>query len=158
MSIPEPNEENDFLAVHAQRLLGCFYQLTGNHLVSPALPVREQARVLFHAPFVVLSHDASADPHLNYANLAGLRLFELTWAELTALPSRLTAEPMHREERARLLARVAERGFIDNYRGVRIARSGRRFHIEKACVWNLFDEHLTRLGQAATFAQWTYLD
>ena len=61
---------------------------------------------------------------------------------------------MAREERERLLRRVADQGFIDDYAGVRIAADGRRFRIEQAVVWNLVDEAGTLQGQAACFHHW----
>jgi hypothetical protein len=72
------------------------------------------------------------------------------------MPSRLTAEAPDRTERARLLAEVAARGFIDDYSGVRISRTGQRFRIERATVWNLSDDEGRRCGQAATFRTWRY--
>jgi len=154
----EPSEANDFLAAHANRLIASLRRWTGRDIVDRALPLAKQASQLFHAPFVVLSHDLSPDPLLNYANLAGLRLFELTWEELIRLPSRQTAEPVHREERARLLEAVTRQGYIDDYRGIRISRSRRRFSIERATVWTLIDENEAACGQAATFSEWQYLD
>lgn len=97
------------------------------------------------------------DPLFNDANLTAQRLFEMTWAQITAMPSRLSAEPLSREERARLLAAVAERGFIEDYRGVRVSSTGRRFMIEQATVWNLTDAKDCPAGQAATFAAWILL-
>ena len=81
----------------------------------------------------------------------------MSWAELTRTPSRLTAEAPNREERARLLAAVTERGFIDDYSGVRISKTGRRCRIAQATVWNLLDEHGDASGQAAMFEQWEFL-
>jgi hypothetical protein len=37
---------------------------------------------------------------------------------------------------------------------MRIAKSGRRFWIENATVWELIDEAGRRHGQAAAFRQW----
>jgi hypothetical protein len=139
-------------------LLDSFRQWTRKDLVQQEQSPKEQARELFYAPFVVLSHDSGSDPLLNYANEAGLHLFEVTWEELIALPSRLTAEPLHREQRARLLARVTQHGYIEDYTGVRISRSGRRFLIEQATVWNVRDEQGAPFGQAATFSRWRFLD
>jgi len=68
------------------------------------------------------------------------------------------AEPLHRDERACLLDTVRSRGFIDNYRGIRISRTGRRFLIEQATVWTVLDEGGAIYGQAATFNAWNYLD
>ena len=154
----EPCEENQFLADHIARLLASLRRLTARDLVDPQLPMAEQARQIFDAPFVVLSHDTAADPILNYGNRAAMQLFELTWKELIQTPSRLTAEPMHRDERARLLGAVTQNGFIDDYHGVRVSKNGRRFLIETATVWNLSDEKSAPYGQAATFNVWKYLD
>ena len=73
---------------------------------------------------------------------------------LTSTPSRLTAEPVHRDERARLLKRTTEDGFVDDYRGIRISRTGKRFQIHQAIVWNLLDTSGVYRGQAATFSEW----
>lgn len=154
----EPCEQNGYCADHVQRLLVSLRHWTGRNLVRPELPLKEQACELFHAPYVVLSHDGRVDSVLNYANRAGLNLFELSWEELITLPSRQTAEPMHRSERQILLAQVARQGFIDDYRGIRISQNGRRFLIEQATVWNLFDDNGAQYGQAATFGHWTFLD
>ena len=154
----EPGEDNQFLAGHVALLLASLRHWTGRDLVDPQLPIVEQARQMFDAPFALLSHNTADDPILNYANRVGMQLFELNWEELTQTPSRLTAEPVHRDERARLLDAVTRNGFIDDYRGVRVAKSGRRFLIENATVWNLLDENGAPYGQAATFRAWKYLD
>ena len=153
----EPGSANNYLAAHVERLVSCLCHWTGRCLVDARLSPEEQARRVFEAPFVVLSHNTDADPILNYANRTGLELFELNWQELLVTPSRRTAEPVHRSERARLLAEVATRGYIDNYRGVRISKKGRRFKIDQALVWNLFDAHGAPYGQAATFCAWHFL-
>lgn len=154
----EPCAANGWLAEHAGLLLHTYRHWTGRDLVDPAgdstSNSSEAAKALYHAPFVVLSHDTAADPCFTYANLTAQTLFEMPWAEIVGLPSRFSAEAPVREERERLLRRVAEFGFIDDYRGVRVAKSGRRFQIERATVWNLVDEHGARVGQAATFAAW----
>jgi hypothetical protein len=153
-----PSEVNQFLQVHVARMLASWHHWTGSYLVDPKLPSLEQARRLFHAPFAVLSHDTASDPMLNYSNQAGLALFELTWDELVRTPSRLTAEPTDRDARADLLAAVSRQGYIDNYRGVRISKTGRRFLIEQATVWNLLDERGANYGQAATFSAWRFIE
>ena len=75
----------------------------------------------------------------------------MNWNEIVGLPSRLSAEPLAQAERERLLQRVAANGYIDDYSGVRIARSGRRFTIKQATVWNLVNPGGVVLGQAACF-------
>ena len=154
----EPTEQNFYLQEHVSRLVVSFSHWTGKSLVETDVSPAEQARRLFYAPFVLLSHNAAPDPMLNYANREALTLFELTWEELITLPSRKTAEPSEREERERLLAMVSRQGYIDDYRGIRIAKSGRRFMIERATVWNLLDDNGGFYGQAAMFRQWRFLD
>lgn len=156
MVVPRP--ANRYQVEHAERLRRSYHALTGRHLIDPALSPDAAAEALFHAPFVVLSHDAAPDPILTYGNRAALDLFALTWEELIRMPSRYTAEAPDRAERARLLAEVAARGFIDDYAGVRIARTGNRFQIARATVWNLTDETGRRCGQAATFREWRSLE
>ena len=152
----EPSSRNAFLAGHVAMLCASYQRLTGKDLIV-ADADQPLAEALYQAPFAVLSHGTEPDPIFNYANLTAQRLFEMTWAQITAMPSRLSAEPVSREERASLLAAVAERGFIDDYRGVRVSSSGRRFMIEQATVWNLGDAQGRRAGQAATFAEWILL-
>lgn len=142
---------------HTLLLLDSFAGLLGRELVDRSGTPEEQARRLFEAPFVVVSHDTRADPILSYGNAAALRLWEFDWAAFTSTPSRLTAEPVHRDERARLLERTRRTGFVDDYAGVRVSRTGRRFRIEQAIVWNLVDASGTLRGQAATFDRWTPL-
>jgi hypothetical protein len=149
-----PCPANRYQVEHAERLCNSFHALTGRDLIDPALSPDAAAEALFHASFVVLSHDAAPDPILTYGNLTALKLFALTWEELTQMPSRLTAEAPNRAERARLLAEVTARGFIDDYSGVRISHTGQRFLIERATVWNLTDAEGKHCGQAATFQAW----
>lgn len=160
-----PEAANGFHAVHARLLARSFSRLTGRELI-PAMtgaadcaptPAADLGRRLFEAPFAVLSHGLGSDPCFTYGNGTALALFEATWAELLAMPSRLSAEPVAQAERARLLARVRDHGFIDDYSGVRISRSGRRFLIRRAVVWTLLDAAGTGCGQAAAFADWQLL-
>lgn len=134
-------------------------RLTGRSLLEEALAHRpdlagDPVAAAFAAPFALLSHDTSPDPVFVYGNRTALELFEMTWAEFTSLPSRLSAEPAGREERADLLRRVSEDGYIADYAGVRISASGRRFTIRDAVVWNLTDASGIYRGQAAMFDRW----
>ena len=126
-------------------------------LVDATLDDAGAALALFHAPFVVVSHNTAEDPIFNYANKTALGLFEMSWEQFTSLPSRLSAEAPNREERARLLAEVTANGCIRNYAGVRISSQGRRFRISEATLWNLLDEEGIYRGQAAMFHQWQFL-
>ena len=142
----------------SQCLLNSYRHWLGRDLLDAsqrqADPV-EQARALFLAPFVVVSHGTEADPILNYGNQMALDLWEMDWQTLIRTPSRFTAEPSHRTKRAEVLAQLDSQGFIEHYRGVRISSTGKRFWIEDTVIWNLIDEQDTPCGQAATFCRWT---
>ena len=142
---------------HARLLLDSFARVVGRELLPRGGSAEAEARRLYEAPFVVVSHGTEVDPLLNYGNEAALELWEMPWEMLVGTPSRLTAEPVHRDQRARLLERTAREGFVDDYAGVRISRSGKRFRIEEAIVWNVLDGEGRIHGQAATFDRWTAL-
>ena len=50
------------------------------------------------------------------------------------------------------------RGYLGGYEGIRISTTGRRFLIHNVIIWNLTDCEGRRLGQAATFDRWTFLN
>ena len=152
----EPDRANAYLEQHVTRLLSSYAHWTGEDLLQGGSGA-SLAESLYRASFVVISHGTQTDPIFNYGNLSAQQLFEMDWSTLTALPSRCSAEPVERAERARLMATVSAQGFIDDYRGVRVSASGKRFMIERATVWNVLDENGTNVGQAATFSEWTPL-
>lgn len=161
---PEPT--NNYHREHACLLVESYYRVCGKNLL-PNMNSRTQyetadschliAKSLFEADFVVVSHGTEDDPIFNYGNRRALALFEMSWQEFVVLPSRNSAEPLHRDARETLMNTVREKGFIDNYEGTRISRSGRRFHISNAVVWNIINADNVLLGQAATFSQISYL-
>lgn len=155
--VSAPSLANNYHAEHISVLIDSFHHYTGRNLVDPSLSKPEAAREIFYAPFVVVSHDTAADPVFNYGNQTALTLFEMTWPEFIALPSRQSAEPPNQEERAILLNTVSKQGYIDNYSGIRISKGGQRFVIEQVTVWNLRDRHDSYQGQAAIYSSWTYL-
>jgi len=148
-SIPTAALDDDRIPLIAES----FRRLTGSSLLD-VVPddVRELAVTMWLAPHAIVAHGTEADPVFFYGNRLALELFEMSFDEFTQLPSRLSAEAPAREERARLLEQVASRGFVDNYAGMRIAKSGRRFMIEHGTVWNLVNEAGVNRGQAATFS------
>ena len=153
-----PASTNNYQLEHIQLLNNSFKKLLSTDLLANAGTDRELAYQLFHAPFALVSHNTARDPIFNYANLKALELFELNWAAFTELPSRLSAEPINQAERERLLAQVTQNGFIDNYAGIRISSTGRRFIIKNAVVWNLVDDEGHNRGQAACFAEWEFIN
>jgi hypothetical protein len=136
------------------QMLDSYRHWLGHELIDRGGDRLAQSERLFQAPFVVVAHGQQADPIFNYANRLALDLWEMDLATFLLTPSRLSAEPVHRQERERLLERTARQGFVDDYQGIRIAASGRRFRIERAIVWNVLDMTGLKLGQAATFSAW----
>ncbi len=132
-------------------IVSSFERLTGRRLLG-------EGEDLWSAKRAVVAHGLEADPIFFYGNHLALELFETDVSDFVRMPSRLSAEPLERDERARLLARVSKTGFIDNYSGVRISATGRRFRIDQAVVWTLIDETGRLHGQAATFDRWTSVE
>jgi hypothetical protein len=152
-----PTLKTEFYTHHAQLLCSSYERWTGRQLLSARLPAHELILHLFHAPFALVSHGTEVDPIFNFGNQTALDLFEMSWEAFTQLPSRKSAEPVNRQERDNLMARVTQEGFISDYSGVRISATGKRFLIEQATVWNIVDDQEHYHGQAALFDHWVYL-
>lgn len=153
-----PAQLNDKWIAQTRLLLDSFQRATGRPLMTRSGDAAEEAERLFAAPFVVVAHGPEADPILNYANRAGLQLWEMPAADFIRTPSRLTAEPALRAAREKLLAETTRKGFVSDYEGVRIGASGRRFLIQNVTIWNIAGADGAAAGQAATFADWRFLD
>lgn len=152
-----PDSKKDQTARHVAILQESYRHYTGRYLFDPKLGASEAIAWLEQAPFALVSHGTQPDPIFNYGNQTALQLFGMTWDEFTRMPSRLSAEPVDRAERTRLLDHVSRDGYIDDYTGVRIAADGRRFLIRHATVWNLLDESGRFYGQAAMIPEWEVL-
>jgi len=146
-----------FYVKHASLLCRSYERFTGKPLLTFTVDPNECITKLFDAPFALVSHGTEEDPIFNFGNQTALDLFELTWPQFTVLASRMSAEPLNREKRQMLLDRVARHGYIDNYKGIRISSTGRKFLIENATVWNIVDDLDRYHGQAAAFNKWSYL-
>ncbi len=131
-----------------------YQRLTGKTLI-PTVPSDANAlrTALWEAPRAIVAHGMEADPIFFYGNRAALQWFEMTAEEFAQLPSRLSAEPLAQEARVKLLGEVTQHGYVDGYSGMRIAKSGRRFMITDATVWNLMDDAGGYHGQAAVFVR-----
>jgi MEKHLA domain len=151
--------ENHPIIVWTELLLDSYEELVGRSLLPRIGTAKEQSKMLFFAPFVLVSHGTEANPIFNYGNRTALDLWGLTWDELRQTPSRATVqgEEIKIEERQKMLDLVKKQGYIDNYQGVRTTKNGQLFRIEKAIVWNVIDRDGIDQGQAATFADWIFL-
>ena len=145
------------IIVQSRKIITSFRACVGRDLLTLSDNDAENAKTLFEAPFALLSHGMQDDPVLNYGNRTALTLWEMDFAHFTQMPSRLTAEPLLREERQRLLETAARTGYIDDYSGIRISSSGKRFRISNVILWTLRDEAGKPAGQAAVFDQWDFV-
>ncbi|WP_027802969.1 MEKHLA domain-containing protein [Paraburkholderia dilworthii] len=135
-------------------LANSYRRLLGESLMPAGMSDAEGAAWLYTAaPFGVLAHDTQEDPVFIYGNSRAQAIFGYDWDEITALRSRLSAEAPERGERQTFLDQVTRNGFVTGYRGVRITKSGQRFWIEHATVWQLFDDSGVLRGQAAMIPQ-----
>lgn len=139
-------------------LLDSYEQLLKLPLMERKGTAEEQAKALFFAPFVVVSHGTQEDPIFNYANQKALQLWEMNWDDFTQMPSRLSAEDVYRDERKQFLQQAAQQDFSELFQFIRITSKGRRFLIDRAIVWNVFDEEHQYCGQAAHYKDWTFLE
>lgn len=120
-------------------------------------PFNTNPEQIYMGNFVLLSHNTELDPIFNYANLKAQELFEMDWEAITNMPSRFSAEPMEQSERNLFLEKTIKNGYVENYNGIRISRTGKRFWIKDAIIWNLVDEHQIYKGQAALFSNWEFI-
>lgn len=149
---PRPGPDNDWAVAQVDLLCTSHARLTGRDLAGGSGVAR--AAAVYAAPYALLSHGIESDPLFNYGNATALSLFEFAWEDFVRLPSRASAEPALQSARARLMERVLAEGWIDDYSGVRIAASGRRFLIENVTVWNVLDDGGHLHGQAALIHRW----
>ena len=109
-------------------------------------------KALYHAPVAIVSHDA--DNNFCFGNRAALHMFKRNLEDFIGMDSSLSAAPMDRGERERLLQRVYQFGFADDYTGIRITGDGGRIKITNARIWNVTDDDGAYLGQAAMIPDW----
>ena len=152
----KPSENNHFHLVHIRLLVSSFKLLKGKNIMASDCDIENISREIFYAPFAVTSHGTEADPIFNYANQCALDLFEMAWENFIQLPSRLSAEIDSQEERDRILKKVSENGYVDDYSGMIISNKGKRFQIKNAIVWNVIDQD-RYYGQAALIREWAFL-
>ncbi|MAR05866.1 MAG: MEKHLA domain-containing protein [Cyanobium sp. NAT70] len=112
---------------------------------------------LFACGFPVLAHGTEQDPKLMYANAAALHLWDKRWNEMVGMPSRLTAPEDQRRQRQIALGVAQNTDAVQNYSGIRINQKGRRFMIDQAKIWTLWDQQGHVFGQAASFNNWWWI-
>jgi hypothetical protein len=153
----DPPWKNPQIVQWCQYLLDSYAHWVKQELIERNDTPLEQAERLFNSAFIVVSHNSESDPILNYGNQAALNLWMMDWQQFTKTPSRLTAEALNREERARMLEQARTQGYISDYRGIRISSTGQRFLVEQAIIWSIQKTDGIAIGQGAIFSRWRYL-
>ena len=137
----------------ALAILDSYRDRLGAELVPRSGDPAVDAERLQELDAVILSHDGGDDPRFVYANAAAARLWRMPVEELVGMPSRLSAPPEWRDERAVMLEQAAHHGVLRGYSGERIAADGTRFVISDATLWTV-DGYPERPGQAVVFSEW----
>ena len=151
--------ESNELVFKALELGGSYKARTGRKLLEGNVMVHDAAKALFRAPFACASHDGN--DVFDYGNKAALGLFEMSWDEFVGMRSTKSAaedDGATQAERRALLDRAAERGVIENYSGVRVSSTGKKFRIQDATVWTISDGAGRKIGQAVRFDRVTRLN
>ncbi len=137
----------------AKAILDSHAMRVGTELVDRTGDVGGDAEALFTLNAVILSHDGGDDPRFVYANQAAANLWRMPVSELIGMPSRLSAPPEHRADRASMLKDASDSGVLTGYAGERIAKDGTRFMIEDATLWTV--DYPEGPGQAVVFTSWS---
>jgi MEKHLA domain len=147
-----PAADNNYQIEHVSLMLGNLKKWTGYDLIKEyGFSLDTLGAQVFNADFHILSHDSTENPILTYGNDRVLKLWEVSWEELTNMHSRDTAKPVDQAERAAMMAQVKAKNYIDGYGGIRISKTGKEFKISDGIVWNLFTSNGDFYGQAAWF-------
>lgn len=136
---------------YARLLVDSLHRLTGRAMVDRSLPDPALAAAIWEMPLPLVSHGTEADPIFRHANRAALTLWDMDWDSFTRLPSRHSAEAETgiQTDRSALLARALQHGWVEEYEGIRISATGRRFRIADTVLWTVTDAQGNRHGQAA---------
>ena len=142
---------------HVKHLLDSYEMFVKQDLIERSGDMKTDFEIINNSNFIVVSHNGATDPILNFGNKSALILWELSWEDFTNTPSRKTAELDLREKRQEMLLIAEKNGFFNDYEGIRVSSSGKRFKIKKAVIWNVVNGTGDKIGQAATFSNITFL-
>jgi len=145
--------QNPQIITYSNLLNKSYFNLTQKYLLNSS----NISKDLYYANFVLVSHGNQKDPIFCYANLAAQSLWGITWDDFVQMPSRLTVMPDSVDERQQLLNRASKMGYVDNYRGIRVTKDGKKFLIDNTILWNVVDENGINHGQAAAIYTWKML-
>ena len=143
--------------LHVKHLLDSYESFVKQDLIERSGDMKIDFEIINNSSFIVVSHNGAIDPVLNFGNKSALNLWELSWEDFTSTPSRKTAELDLREKRQEMLLIAEKNGFFDDYEGIRVSSSGKRFKIKQAVIWNVVNGKGDKIGQAATFSNIKFL-
>jgi hypothetical protein len=126
-------------------------QYTGKTLLEHMTEVPSLEAAHENTRFAILSHGTQEDPIYNYFNRAAMETFQYEPEEIYQLPSRKSAPPDLRVDRAALIQASVERGFQVYTEAVRVTKHGQLFQINEGLLWNVYDNEGNRVGQTALF-------
>lgn len=149
--------EDPAIVEHCNLLINSYRKLVNKDLIPISDNALENSFQLFHAPFILVSHGIEKDPIFNYANEKALKTWEMKWEEFVGLPSRFSVEKVETDDREKLLAEAQVKGYVSNYLGIRITKSGKRFKIIDTILYNLTNEEGNYKGQAAVIPIWEFI-
>ena len=156
---PPPAASNNYHREHLAIVLDNLKRWTAYDLIADyGFAWETLGQQIFAADFYILSHNHAADPILNYGNDRVLKLWEVSWNELTKMRSQETAKPVDRATRLAMMERVTAQNYLSGYSGMRISKTGTEFKILDVTIWNLFTTNGEPYGQAAWFKQIDRLD
>ena len=154
-SLPLPDASNNYYRDHLSIVLENLKRWTSYDLIEDyGFSEETLGEQVFNADFYILSHDCRADPMLNYGNDLVLKLWEISWDELTTMHSQDTAKPVDRATRLAAMEQVKLQNYISGYSGMRISKTGTEFEILDVTIWNLFTSNGDPYGQAAWFKKY----
>jgi len=86
-----------------------------------------------------------------------MQLWEASGRKWSAPLSRLVAWALRLAERPRLPEDVTQLALTDDYLDVRVSKTGHRFGMNRAMVWNLLTKSAKSCGSAALFDRREFL-
>jgi PAS domain-containing protein len=156
MRVKTPLFEDPAVIEHSTHIIASYDSVFGASLLGRQFySAAAMAKSLYHAPFTVVAHNV--DNVFNYGNAQALFMFKKNRDELIGMESYKTVSELDRGTRERLLQGVYQFGFVDNYKGVRVAGDGSLLEITDVRIWNVTNHEGAFIGQAAMIPHWHHL-
>ena len=155
--VSDHNNKIDSIEKHVTLMIESYERICKKSFPIPGATSKPLEALHHNSEYAIVSHGLEKDPVFNYANLAAQKLWKLSWEEFIQLPSKQSAKPDKVAKRELLLKEALLKGYIENYEGIRIDKTGKEFFIKNVTLWNLIDKNGLMHGQAALFNKWEYL-